>query len=221
MFTLQTFYKSKEWTNLLQNLKLERVKEDGKLYCEYCNSEITRKYDCIGHHKIILTQTNVNDYNISLNPDNIMLIHFACHNKIHDRFGNAKAKKVYIVYGSPCAGKTTWVNKVADINDLILDIDKIWECITISDRYNKSNRLKQNVFGIRDCILEQIKTRLGMWSNAYVIGSYPLKMDRQRLADRLGAELVYIEETKENCLERAKNEEWKKYIEKWWEMYQE
>lgn len=221
MFTLQTFYKSKEWTNLLQTLKLERVKEDGKLYCEYCNSEITRKYDCIGHHKIVLTQTNVNDYNISLNPNNIMLIHFACHNKIHNRFGNVKAKKVYIVYGSPCAGKTTWVNKIADTEDLILDIDKIWECISISDRYNKSNRLKQNVFGIRDCILEQIKTRLGMWSNAYVIGSYPLKMDRQRLADRLGAELVYIEETKENCLERAKNEEWKKYIEKWWEMYQE
>lgn len=220
MFTLETFYKSKEWTNLLQNLKLERVKEDNKLYCEYCNNEIAKKYDCIGHHKIALTQTNVNDYNISLNPYNIMLIHFACHNKIHNRFGNVKAKKVYIVYGSPCAGKTTWVNNIADTNDLILDIDKIWECITVSDRYNKNNRLKQNVFGIRDCILEQIKTRLGMWSNAYVIGSYPLKMDRQRLADRLGAELVYIEETKENCLERAKNEEWKKYIEKWWEMYQ-
>ena len=47
-------YKSKEWKNLLQTLKLERVNESGKLLCEYCGEEIVKAYDCIGHHKIPL-----------------------------------------------------------------------------------------------------------------------------------------------------------------------
>ena len=51
-------YKSKEWKNLLQTLKLERVNESGKLLCEYCGEEIVKAYDCIGHHKICLLYTS-------------------------------------------------------------------------------------------------------------------------------------------------------------------
>lgn len=218
MFTLNNFYKSKEWQYLLQQLKLERVKEDGILYCEHCGKPMTKAYDTIGHHKEELTEANVNNIEISLNPKNITLIHFKCHNKIHERFGFLQ-QKVYIVYGSPCAGKTTWVNNVANKDDLILDIDNIWECICNSDKYNKPNRLKANVFNIRDCILDQIKTRTGKWRNAFVIGGYPLKMDRERLADKLGAELIYIDSTKEECIARSKTEKWKEYIEEWFELY--
>ena len=218
MFTLNNFYKSKEWQCLLQQLKLERVKEDGVLYCEHCGKLMTKAYDIIGHHKEELTEANVNNLEISLNPNNISLIHFKCHNKIHERFGFLQ-QKVYIVYGSPCSGKTTWVNNVANKDDLILDIDNIWECICNSDKYNKTNRLKANVFNIRDCIIDQIKTRTGMWRNAFVIGGYPLMMDRERLADKLGAELIYIDSTKEECLERSKTEKWKEYIEEWFELY--
>ena len=221
MFNLDTFYKSKEWEQLLQSLKLERTNKKGELICEYCNKPLIKKYDIIGHHKQELTETNVNDYNISLNPDNIMLIHFKCHNIIHNRFGYEKPRKVYIVYGSPCAGKTTWVNNNATKNDIIIDIDKIWECISLCDKYNKPNRLKQNVFAIHNALIEQINTRLGKWKDAFIIGSYPLKMDRQRLADRLGAELIHINTDKDTCLTRAKNNEWKKFIQNYWEIYQE
>ena len=116
-------------------------------------------------------------------------------------------------------GKSTWVNNVANNDDLILDIDKVWECICKSDKYNKPNRLKANVFGIRDCLLEQIKTRTGMWRNAYVIGTYPLSSDRDRLCNLLNAKTVFIDETKETCLLRAKNENWKEYIEEWFDNY--
>lgn len=218
MFTLNNFYKSKEWQFLLQQIKLERVSEDGVLYCEHCGKPMTKAYDIIGHHKEELTEANVNNLEISLNPDNISLVDFICHNKIHERFGFLQ-QKVYIVYGSPCSGKSTWVNRVANKDDLILDIDNIWECICNSDKYNKPNRLKANVFNIRDCILDQIKTRTGMWRNAFVIGGYPLKMDRERIADKLGAELIYIDSTKEECLVRSKTEKWKEYIEEWFELY--
>ena len=220
MMKLETFYKSAEWRGLVEQLKLERLNERGELICEYCGRAITRKYDCIGHHEIELTEDNVNDYSISLNPANIKLIHFRCHNLIHERFEGFK-QEVFLVYGSPCAGKTTWVRDVAYDDDLILDIDKIFEAICTSDKYHKPTRLKVNAFGVRDCLLDMIRTRAGMWRNAYVIGGYPLRTDRDRLCDLLGAREVFIDTPKEECLKRAVNEEWKKFIEDWFDSYVE
>lgn len=220
MFTLSTFYKSKQWEGLVNRLKLERLNDEGQLICEHCGKPITRKYDCIGHHKTELTEDNVNDYQISLNPDNIMLIHFKCHNMIHQRF-EGFVQRVYLVYGSPCAGKSTWVQSVANDDDLIVDIDKLWEAVCLSDRYNKPNRLKPNVFGLRDCLIDQIRCRSGMWRNAYVIGGYPLRTDRDRLCDLLRARPIYIEATKDECLSRAVNDKWKNFVEEWFESFVE
>lgn len=220
MFTLDSFYRSNEWENLIAGLKIERVNEEGQIICEHCGKPITKKYDCIAHHEIELTEDNVNDYSISLNPDNIKLVHFKCHNKIHQRWDGFR-QYVYLVYGSPCAGKTTWVQEVAYDDDLILDIDSIWESICYSDRYHKPNRLKANVFGIRDCIIDQIRMRKGMWRNAYVIGSYPLASDRNRLINLLRAKPIFIDTSKEECLSRAETSEWTEFIENWFDSYTE
>lgn len=219
MYTsVSEFYKSREWEKLLEILKLERVDDKGQVICSYCHKPITRKYDCIGHHRVELTEQNVNDPDISLNPDNISLVHFRCHNKIHRRF-EGFYQQVYLVYGSPCAGKTTWVDSVANDDDLIIDIDRIWECLCNSDRYHKPNRIKANVFGVRDALLDQVKVRKGMWRNAYIIGAYPLRTDRDRLCSLLRAREVFIAETKETCMGRAENDEWKKFIENWFDDY--
>ena len=222
MFTLDNFYKSYEWRDLVCVLRIERTHKDGVLYCEHCGRPIIKAYDCIGHHKIELTEQNVNDYTISLNPDNIMLVRHKCHNMIHERWGYVKQKQVYLVYGAPCSGKTTWVREVAGKEDLILDVDSIWQMITVNDRYTKPGRLKTNVFLVRDCILDMIRTRTGNWRHAYVIGGYPFAMDRTRLEQSLGAQSIFINEAKETCLERAKASErhgWDKYIEQWFDNY--
>ena len=220
MFTLDTFYKSDEWRNLRELLMLERVNEHGQIICEHCGEPILKPYDCIGHHVIELTDDNVNDYNISLNKQNIKLIHFKCHNLIHERFEGFK-QNVYLVFGSPCSGKTTYVKEVANKDDLIIDLDSIWECICTSDRYHKPNRLKANAFGVRDCLIDQVRTRKGKWRNCYLIGTYALKSDRERICDLLGAKTIYIESTLKECLDRAENEEWKDYIYEWFENFTE
>ena len=224
------FYRGKAWRGFLDVLKMERLTDDGQLICEHCGKPIVRKYDCIGHHKIELNEENVNNPEIALNPDNVMLIHFRCHNLIHTRYEGFR-QRVYLVYGSPCSGKTSYVDSIANADDLILDVDRIWSAVCKAGMYNKDNgksarpnRLKQNVFGIRDCILDQIRTRKGMWKNAFVIGGYPLKTERERLIDRLGAEPIYVEATKEECLTRAETERpeaWKEFIENWFESFVE
>ena len=216
--TRSSFYRSDIWANFRACLMNERTDKDGVLYCARCGKPILKKYDCIGHHKIELDDDNCNDYSISLNPDLVELIHFKCHNIEHGRF-EGFTQRVYLVYGSPCAGKSSYVKSIANDDDLILDIDSIWESICKADRYHKPNRLKSNVFGIRDCIIEQIKTRTGKWRNAFIIGGYPLRTDRDRLCNLLDAQTIFIDTDKETCLSRTTNEDWKKYIEDWFESF--
>ena len=220
---LSDFYRSKEWVDLMQIIRLERMNDDGFVICEHCGRPILRKYDCIGHHKIELTEQNVYDASISLNKENIMLVHHKCHNKIHDRLGLSYTKQVFLVYGSPCAGKREYVRDNMSYGDIVIDIDDIWECISGCDRYVKPNRLKQNVFGIRDELIRMVRMRQGNWLNAYVIGGYPLISERERLIRSLGAREIFIDTPKEECIERLKlsnrPDEYREYIENWWDRY--
>lgn len=218
MATLNGFYSSKPWVNLVSMLKLERVNKAGDLLCEYCHKPIVAKYDCIGHHVIPLDETNVNNADIALNPNNIQLVHHRCHNEIHSRFG-CERRAVYLVYGSPCAGKTTWVLDAMGHEDIMLDVDRLWNAVCVN---GKPDRLKRNVFGLRDCLLDQIKTRLGKWRNAYVIGGYPLIMERKRICTILGAEPIYIDCEKSVCLERAEMRapDYSQFVLDWWARFQ-
>lgn len=226
MDKLQSFYKSRQWENFIKRLRIERADSGGNIICEHCGKPIVKAYDCIGHHIQELTVDNVGDATISLNPDNISLVHFKCHNEIHKRFGYSPTvvKQVYIVYGAPCSGKTTFVNDVAEKSDIILDIDRLYSAIKAGccGEYEKPNELLTNVFALRDCMLDMIKVRRGKWHNAYIIGGYPLQGERERLADSVGAiKTIFIDTPKDVCIARAaqKSDEWKTYIDQWFERY--
>ena len=224
MYDLSSFYHGKEWRKLVEAIRIERVNEDGQLICEYCGKPIVRKYDAIGHHKVELTEENVNDFEVSLNPDNVVMVHHACHNRIHDKLGYSR-REVYLVYGPPRAGKTTWVRENMTEGDLVVDMDNVWECVSMCDRYMKPKRLNAVVFKVRDVLIDAVKYRLGRWHNAYVIGGYPLSSERERLCRELGAREVFIDATMEECIQRAEGmegesaEDWKKFIVEWFERY--
>lgn len=229
MFTLATFYKSKEWEGLLKVIKQERVDGEGNLICEYCGRPMVKAYDIIGHHKEELTDENVNDYNISLNPDNIALVHFRCHNRIHDRLAKlTRLRQVFLVYGAPLSGKSTWISQNKSEGDLVVDMDSIWQCISGEPRYTKPNRLKAVAFRVRDAEIEAVKYRLGKWNQAYICGGYPMQSERERLIQELGAREVFIDTDKAECLRRLESlpetdgrdkEEWRGYIESWFERF--
>lgn len=225
--SLHSFYTSKKFYDFKTMLMNERVNKEGELLCEHCQKPMLHRWDCIPHHTpIALTLANVNDYNISLNPDNIQLVHFSCHNSLENRFGFFK-QNVYLVVGSPCSGKSTWVKEQAGKNDLILDIDSIWQMISNNEKYEKPRTLGPIVFAIRDCILEQIKMRNGRFSTAYILTTETNPLTRQRMCDSLGAEEIYIESSKEECYERLyadteriDKEAHKKYIDKFFDEFQ-
>ena len=230
MFTLDNFYKSKQWEKLREIYIADHTDDNGYIYCAMCGKPILKKYDLILDHITELTEDNVNDYSISLNPDNLRPLHFICHNKRHERYGFGtggyirKPKRVYIVYGAPCSGKSSWVKSVANDNDLIVDIDNIYEMISNNDRYVKNDAIKSVVFAVRDCLYDTIRYRSGRWQNAYIITGGARSGDRARLKQRISAdELIFIDTPKDECLKRAderSNDNWIDYINDWFEAYQ-
>lgn len=225
--TRKQFYRSKEWETFRQVVIEQRITADGYVHCAICGKPILKMYDLIIHHKKELSDENVNDAMISLNPDNVECVCFSCHNKLHDRWQGGNngwkpvQKQVFIVYGSPCSGKSTFVQSVATEDDLIVDLDSIWQMISVNDRYSKPAALKSVVFQLRDSLYDIIKYRSGKWHNAYVITGGALKGDRERLQQRIGAdELIHIDTSMEDCLRQLMNrssseeqyKQWEKYI---------
>lgn len=223
-YTLDTFYTSQEWRALREIIIHDRTKDDGYVYDEVTGRPIIQGYDIVLHHKIFLTEENVGDASVSLNPGNIMIVSHKTHNQIHEKFGYIK-REVYLVYGSPLSGKTTWVNSVHQSGDLVVDMDSIWQCVSGMNRFQKPMALNAVVFGVRDYLIDSVRMRRGKWNNAYVIGGYPLISERERLIRQLGAREVFISTSKEECLRRLELDdsrdkaEWTRYIDEWWRRY--
>lgn len=221
---LNTFYASDLWRNFRMALILERGPR-----CQCCGRTVAKTIELIGHHKIELTPENVHDHSISLDPDLVELICADCHNMEHRRFGYQHLKEVYLVYGPPLSGKSTLLRQRAKRGDIIVDIDRLYGAMSGLPYYDKPDALFSNVIAVQNLLLDQIRTRLGKWANAWVVGGYADKFKRERLADDLGAELVFCNASHEECLRRLdadenlryRKDEWHKYIDKWFDQYRE
>jgi hypothetical protein len=194
------------------------------LRCEYCSRRVVASKDLSLHHIQELTLENVHDATVALNPDNVLVVHHGCHNKIHGKRGREFRQAVYIVYGSPMSGKGTFVAEQRAPGDLVVDMDSLFEALTGLPRYEKPDALLPNVKAVYNTLIDNIRTRYGGWSTAWVIGGYPEKYQREKLAEQLGAELVFIDTSKEECLRRLtadpeRGEEWAGYIERWFERH--
>lgn len=229
MFTsLAQFYNSEIWRAFRLSLIAERTnKQDGILYCQHSGKALLNSFDIVAHHIKPLTMQNVNDYSVSLNPANVLLVSQRAHNEIHARFGYCAQRKVYIVHGAPCSGKSSFVDSIKGNSDLIVDIDNLWEAVT-GKRYYKPPAMKANVFAMRDALLETVKTRAGNWERAFIIEGLPFRAERERRSAIFGAELIHIDTDEETCLKRLQTDdsrreyadEWRKYIADYFTRYQ-
>lgn len=221
---IHAFYCRKEYLSLAQACK---VASGG--VCARCG-EILEICDLRPHHIIELTLDNLDDVNITLNPKNIEVLCEDCHNAKHHRFGHAIGQKhVYLVYGSPFAGKQMYVDAVATRNDLIIDLDKIHRSLCVCGLYDKPDATKRVAFDVRDYLLREARTASmrRKWQNAYIIGTYPERLDREEIVREYMAELVHIDTPKEECIKRAYEDVRRPavrdaaigWIEKYWQRY--
>lgn len=226
---LKSFYASIAW----QNFRVAIIAERG-LVCEHCGQIIIDSSDATIHHIEELTADNVHDVNIALNPKNVLVVHRGseiygsprCHDKIHGRYGYQE-KAVYIVFGCPLSGKETYVKQNMRRGDIVISMDSLYEAITGLPSFDKPDQLLNNVRTVYNTLIDQVKTRFGRWNNAYIIGGFPDASRRERLADELGAEIIFCECSKELAVsridldDRRRNmkHEYVQYIDKWFEQY--
>ena len=130
---LKRFYSSPEWLTFRELIIKDRMK-DGRVICEQCGKTIVVSKHIQVHHIIELTEENYKDVSISLNPDNVKVWCHICHNKHHKRFCGGghkrKEKAVYIVYGPPMSGKTSYVIEHMEEGDLVVDMDSLYQAVT-------------------------------------------------------------------------------------------
>lgn len=211
--SLRSFYSSTTWKRFRETLIRERIARDGALYDDYDGHQILAPYDAICHHVIPLTESNVEDVSISLNPDNIQVVSHRSHDAIHQRFGHFQ-RHVYLVLGAPKSGKSTWVDMTKREGDLVCDMGDIYACL---GAHGIDKRLSAVAFAVRDVIFDSIRTRNGKWLDAYVIGTYRSEAERARMVALLDAEEVFIDTPIEECLRRCNTEEERGYVVRWFD----
>ena len=219
---LQRFYASKRWRGLRDMLVVER---HGR--CDRCGKDCSDDTSqLIAHHKEHLTDDNLKDPNVAVNPDNIEILCAHCHAIQHRERGFiSKRKEVFIIYGAPFAGKATYVRENMTDGDLVVDLDALYSAISYTPLYHHPDPLQRTAFGVRDYLYDQVRIRSGSWVTAWVIAGLPRRDERTRLAARLGGSLILVEATQEECLRRCVNAvaddptDQEGYIRKWFAEY--
>ena len=134
---------------------------------------------------------------------------------------------VYIVWGSPASGKTTYVKEHMEDGDLVIDLDLIKQSISYKDKTSAGDNLVSLAIGIRDYLYEQIRHRDIDCNTVWVVAGLPMKEDRDKLKDYIRAtQMIHIDTDYDECIKRAdkdveRKDKGKQYevIDKWFEMY--
>lgn len=113
---------------------------------------------------------------------------------------------VYLIYGSPCSGKSTYIKKHMTNKDIVCDVDLIYDAISNHNSHDADLYIHDTAIQVTNQLMDIIKNRQGMWNDAYVVSTAntreQLKIDKEKVnAD----ECIFIDTPIETCLERIKD----------------
>lgn len=127
---------------------------------------------------------------------------------------------VYLIYGSPCSGKSTYINEHMKAGDIVCDVDRIYSAISLNEEHQTELYAQEVASWLNSSLLDIIRDRKGKWKNAYVVSLANTEEKLQQAKDRIKAdECIFIDTPYEVCMERAKERpfyfQW--LIEEWFE----
>lgn len=127
---------------------------------------------------------------------------------------------VYLIYGSPCSGKSTYVKEHFKAGDIVCDVDKLYAALCYNEEHKEEIYAQEVAKELRLHLLEIIRNRQGNWHNAYVISLANTREKLSKAMEQVNAdEAIYIDTPLEVCVERAKDRPFyfKWIIEEWFE----
>lgn len=128
-------------------------------------------------------------------------------------------RQVVLVYGPPCAGKSTLVRESSRRGDLVMDRDAIHQALSNLDTHDRDKDISTMVELIWENMLRNIPLFQG---NVWIISSAPRRSDRDSLGHLVTRnQLVFVD--RETCLQRARDqrpESWLTYIDRWFDNFE-
>ncbi|GHU54720.1 hypothetical protein FACS1894132_09790 [Clostridia bacterium] len=212
------FYRSADWKTARNNYVKQRFDED-KGKCEYCRQVEGEEV----HHIIPLSPKNINDKNITVNFENLKYLCRECHSrneqvradkyknppfKIHngtyfDENGKLCQQKVTVVWGCSFAGKSSYVREHMSVGDFIVDTTQLFKAFSYQPQEDFPEALLGNILDIRASIYKIISDGKINARQVWVIEQAPTVKQRKKLRHALPtAEFVFIDKTKDECIER-------------------
>lgn len=184
---------------------------------------------------------------------NLLSLCTECHNSMHDRNNNTMTDKgiywqdkirkalgiqdadiidtfrVVVVWGSPGAGKTTYVKQNMQPGDMVVDLDNIKQAISLQGKKAVISNLMPVALNIRSHIYDLIADRQTINADTvWVVAGLPKQADRDYIKAKLRPnEMKHIDSDRDTCIahaledrERIDKEIQLKIIYKWFEEYE-
>lgn len=113
---------------------------------------------------------------------------------------------VYLIYGSPCSGKSTYIKEHMTDKDIVCDVDLIFSAISNHDPHNADLYVYDTAIQMANQLMDIIKKREGDWQDAYVVSIANTDEQLKKAKERVNAdECILIDTPYETCMERAKS----------------
>ena len=133
--------------------------------------------------------------------------------------------KAMVVYGCPCAGKSTYVINHAGDNDVIYDYDAILLASTTRKKHLVDRHAAHFVIlNLRKSIVDNAKTERAI-DRIWLLCRWPTDTIKEIL-DGVDSEEIFIEATKEECYARLEaddtrpdKDQWRALIDEWFNTY--
>lgn len=131
------------------------------------------------------------------------------------------SRRVTLVYGPPASGKTTYVNSVRKVGDLVWDFDAVLQVTTGFSPHYREAQPHPLVMALRDSF---IRWMIGNkeTADAWIIESAPTRLERERRRQQLGCSFVLLIADAEECKRRAaeRGPGWDQTIDQWFSRYE-
>lgn len=110
---------------------------------------------------------------------------------------------IRVVIGPPCSGKSTYVRQHREKGDVIIDFDKLAQCLGSDEKHAAPDAIKAVTFKARDAAIKEVCEN---GYDAWIIHTKPTEKQRE-MYDAAGAEYIEMDTDLETCLERCESDD--------------
>lgn len=111
---------------------------------------------------------------------------------------------VYLIYGPPCSGKSTYTMEHMKRGDLLCDVDMLYSAISGENPHDAELNVHEIACKLYGELANIIHDRVGGWKNAYVLSCANTHEKVKEESEKIRAdEVLFMDTPYEVCIKRT------------------